>query len=85
MLGYDVSFYLFTLPFIEFVRGALTVLVVLAALGAGAVYAVSGGVGLSPTGGVLLTRAAQRHLALLAAAFLLLLAVGRVARHPARR
>ena len=76
VLGYDVSFYLFTLPFIEFLRGALTVLVVLAALGAGAVYAVSGGVGLSPTGGVLLTRAAQRHLALLAAAFLLLLAVG---------
>jgi uncharacterized membrane protein (UPF0182 family) len=76
VLGYDVSFYLFTLPFIEFVRGAVMVLVVLAALGAGAVYAVSGGVGLSPTGGVLVTRTAQRHLALLAAAFLLLLAVG---------
>ena len=76
VLGYDVAFYLFTLPFVEFVRGALTVLVVLAALGAGAVYALSGGVGLSPTGGVLLTRSAQRHLALLAAAFLLLLAVG---------
>ena len=76
VLGYDVSFYLFTLPFVEFVRGALTVLVVLAALGAGAVYAVSGGVGLSPAGGVLVTRTAQRHLALLAAAFLLLLAVG---------
>ncbi len=76
VLGYDVSFYVFTLPFIEFVRGALTVLVVLAALGAGAVYAVSGGLGLSPTGGVLLTRAAQRHLALLVAAFLVLLAAG---------
>ena len=37
---------------------------------------LSGGLGLSPTGGVLLTRSAQRHLALLAAAFLLLLAVG---------
>ena len=58
VLGYDVAFYLFTLPFVEFVRGALTLLVVLAALGAGAVYALSGGVGLSPTGGVLLTRPA---------------------------
>ena len=76
VLGYDVSFYVFTLPFIEFVRGALTGTVVLAALGAGAVYAVSGGLGLSPTGGVLLTRAAQRHLALLVAAFLVLLAAG---------
>ena len=76
VLGYDVAFYLFTLPFVEFVRGALTLLVVLAALGAGAVYALSSGVGLSPTGGLLLTRSAQRHLALLAAVFMLLLAVG---------
>ncbi len=76
VLGYDVSFYLFTLPFIELVRGLLTVLVVLAAIAAGAVYALSGGIGLSPAGGVLLTRSAQRHLAWLAAAFLVLLAVG---------
>jgi uncharacterized membrane protein (UPF0182 family) len=76
VLGYDVSFYLFTLPFVEFVRGALMLLVVLATLGAGAVYALSGGLGFSPTGGVLLTRSAQRHLALLIAAFMLLLAVG---------
>jgi uncharacterized membrane protein (UPF0182 family) len=76
VLGYDVAFYVFTLPFIQAVRGALLALVVLAALGAGALYALSGGLGLSPTGGVMLTRAARRHLALLAAAFLLLLAVG---------
>jgi uncharacterized protein len=76
VLGYDAGFYVFTLPFIEAVRGALVALVVLAALGAGAVYVLSGGLGLSPTGGVMLTRAARRHLALLAAAFLLLLAVG---------
>jgi len=76
VLGYDVAFYLFTLPFIEIVRGGLTALVVLAGFGAGAIYALSGGLGLSPVGGVLLTRSAQRHLALLAAAFMLLLAVG---------
>jgi uncharacterized membrane protein (UPF0182 family) len=76
VLGYDVSFYVFTLPFIEFVRGALLALVVLAAIGAGVVYALSGGLGLSPMGGIMLTRSAQRHLALLAAAFFLLLGVG---------
>jgi uncharacterized protein len=76
VLGHDVAFYLFTLPFLEFVRGALLLLVVLAALGAGAVYALTGGLGLSPSGGVLFTRSAQRHLALLAAAFMLLLAAG---------
>ena len=42
ILGRDVSFYVFTLPFLQFVRGIAQTLVVLAALGAGALYLISG-------------------------------------------
>jgi len=76
ILGYDPSFYTFTLPLLELVRGGIQALIVLAALGAGAVYVLAGGLGLSPTGGVLISRPAQRHLALLAAGFFLTLAFG---------
>ena len=76
ILGYDASFYTFTLPLLELVRGGVQALVVLAALGTGAVYVLAGGLGLSPTGGVLISRPAQRHLAWLAAAFFLTLAFG---------
>ena len=76
LLGRDVSFYVFTLPWLDFVRGLLMGLVVLAALGTGAVYALGGGLGLSPAGGIVVSRPAQRHLALLAAVFFLLLAWG---------
>jgi uncharacterized protein len=76
ILGYDASFYTFTLPVLELVRGGIQALVVLAAVGAGAVYVLAGGLGLSPAGGVLVSRPAQRHLAWLTAAFFLTLAIG---------
>jgi uncharacterized protein len=76
VIGYDAAFYVFTLPFVDAIRGGLMLLVVLAALGAGAVYALSGSLGLGPSGGLLLSRPAQRHLGLLAAGFFVLLAVG---------
>jgi uncharacterized protein len=76
VLGRDVAFYVFTLPFVDLVRGGLLLLVVLAALGAGAIYALAGSLGLGPSGGLLLSRPAQRHLGLLAAGFFALLAVG---------
>jgi hypothetical protein len=76
ILGYDVSFYVFSLAFLQFVRGAAQALVVLAAVAAAGLYLVSGsltkGFGLS----ISLTSPARRHLCVLAAVFLLLLAVG---------
>src|SRR6266550_82579 len=39
-LGRDVSFYVFTIPFLQFVRGIAQTLIVMAALGAGALYLV---------------------------------------------
>ncbi|MBI4264869.1 MAG: UPF0182 family protein [Acidobacteria bacterium] len=76
ILGRDASFYVFTMPFLQLVRGVAQGLVVLAALGAGALYLVSGSL-TSRFGSMLwMTPAARRHLSLLAAVFLLLLALG---------
>jgi uncharacterized membrane protein (UPF0182 family) len=76
VLGRDAGFYVFTLPFLQFVRGLGQGLVVIAALASGAIYFVSGslapGFGSSTFGGA----ASRRHLALLAAAFMLFLALG---------
>ena len=76
ILGHDVGFYVFTLPFLQFVRGLAQALVVLAGLGAGALYLVSGSLTSGFPATISLTPAARRHLALLAAAFFLLLAFG---------
>jgi uncharacterized membrane protein (UPF0182 family) len=76
VLGFDPRFYVFTLPLLEALRGGVQILIVLAAIGSGVVYALAGGLGLSPTGGILMSRAAQRHLGALAAAFFLTLAFG---------
>ena len=76
ILGRDAGFYVFSLPFFEFVRGLAQGLVLLAALGAGALYFVSGS--LTSRFGALpwMTPGARRHLSLLAAVFLVLLAFG---------
>jgi uncharacterized membrane protein (UPF0182 family) len=76
LLGRDVSFYIFTLPFLQFVRGLLQGLVVLAAVGSGLLYFVSGSMSTSFPASFGMTAAARRHLSLLAAVFLLLLAFG---------
>jgi len=76
LLGRDVSFYIFTLPFLQFVRGLMQGLVVLAAIGSGALYFVSGSLNTSFPASFGMTSTARRHLSLLAAAFLLLLAFG---------
>ena len=44
--------------------------------GAASIYALAGSLGLAPTGGLVVGRPAKRHLALLAAAFFLVLAFG---------
>jgi uncharacterized membrane protein (UPF0182 family) len=75
VFGYDVSFFVFTLPFLQFVRGLGQGLVVLAALGAGALYLVSGNLTSGFGSSFRLANAARRHVALLAAVFFGLLAM----------
>jgi uncharacterized membrane protein (UPF0182 family) len=76
ILGHDIAFYIFTLPVLELANNGIQALVVLAALGSGAAYVLAGALGLAPTGGLIVSRSAQRHLALLVALFFLTLAVG---------
>jgi uncharacterized membrane protein (UPF0182 family) len=76
ILGRDVSFYVFSLPFLQLVRGLGQALVVLAALGSGALYLLSGSLTSGFPARLSMSPAARRHLAALAAVFLLLLAFG---------
>ncbi len=76
ILGYDVGFYVFTLPLLEILRMLLLVVVFVAGAGALAAYVLSGEVGLDPIRGLLASRAALRHLSILAAALLLVLGFG---------
>ena len=76
LLGRDVSFYVFTLPFLEFVRSLLQLGIVIAAIATGALYFLSGSLVSAFPAKVTFSPNAKRHLALLAAAFLLVLAFG---------
>jgi uncharacterized membrane protein (UPF0182 family) len=74
ILGYNVAFYVFSLPFYRFVIGIAETLVILAALASGVLYFLTGHV----TGGAArrysMSLPARRHLFLLVAMFLLLMA-----------
>jgi uncharacterized membrane protein (UPF0182 family) len=74
ILGYDVAFYVFSLPFYRFMLGLGEFLIVLAALAAAALYFLSGHLSGGAARGVSLTQAARRHLFLLAALFLTFMA-----------
>jgi len=76
ILGRDAAFYVFSLPFLQFVRGLAQALVLIAAIGAGFLYFASGSLTSRFGSHVWMTRGARRHLSFLAAAFLLLLAFG---------
>jgi uncharacterized membrane protein (UPF0182 family) len=76
ILGRDAAFYVFSLPFLQMVRGLGQGLVIIAALGAGFLYFASGNLSSRVGSLVWMTPGARRHLSLLAAAFLLLLAFG---------
>ena len=76
ILGRDVSFYVFSLPFMQLIRGLGQALVILAALGSAALYLVSGSMTSGFPARLSMSPAARRHLAALAAMFLLLLAFG---------
>jgi uncharacterized membrane protein (UPF0182 family) len=76
ILGRDVSFYVFTLPLLEIVHGLLLVGIVLSLAATLVTYFLGGEIALDPMRGVNASRTAVRHVALLAAALLLVLAFG---------
>jgi uncharacterized protein len=85
VLGKDISFYIFRLPFLDLLRGYLLVLIVLSGAATLAVYAVAGEIDVNLTRGgqivdlmrgLRIAGPAKRHLAALAAALLLVLAFG---------
>jgi uncharacterized membrane protein (UPF0182 family) len=82
ILGRDVGFYVFTLPLLESVHGLLFLTLVLATAASAAAYFLRGEVGFDPIRGVEASPAAVRHLALLAAALLVVLAFGAWLRIP---
>ena len=81
ILGRDVAFYVFKLPFLQFVQGLLMTAIFVAGVGAAAAYAATGMLGLGDRPFVRHT--VQRHLALLAAVLFLVLAFGAWLRIPA--
>lgn len=72
--GLDIGFFVFTLPFVEFLVGFLTAVVILSGLSALVAHYLYGGLRLQGPG-PRLTSAARIHLSVLAAAFLFLRAV----------
>ena len=76
ILGRDIGFYVFTLPLLELLLGMSYFLLALMAIVAGAAYAFGEEIGLGVTRQVFVSQTAGRHLGLLAAAGLLLLAFG---------
>ena len=78
ILGRDIGFYVFTLPFLEFVKGLAQALILIAAVVCGALYVLSGNLSAAASfpARTTLTTGARRHLALLAALFFVALAFG---------
>jgi uncharacterized membrane protein (UPF0182 family) len=76
LLGHDVSFYVFTLPLLQTLRGLGQALVILAAITSVLVYLLTGSLTSGFPRTVSMTTAARRHLSVLLALFLLLLAAG---------
>ena len=75
ILGRDAAFYIFTLPLLELIRGLGLALVILAAIGAAALYVLAGELALTPFG-VRMSPSVRRHAAMLAAALFVVLALG---------
>jgi uncharacterized protein len=75
ILGYDIGFYVFTLPLIDDIASWLLVLLALSAAASIAIYILGGRVGVTPRAGLFVSPGARQHLAMLAAAAFLVLAV----------
>ena len=74
VLGRDLSFYIFQLPFLDVIRGYLFGLVALSFVAAAASYVIAGAVEVDLSRGLRIAPPAKRHLAVLAAAMMLVLA-----------
>jgi uncharacterized membrane protein (UPF0182 family) len=76
ILGRDIGFYVFTLPLLEMIHGIVYLVLLLMAGVALAAYVFAQEVALDPVRGVFVSRRAARHLRLLAAVAMLVLAFG---------
>lgn len=75
VIGKDIGFYLFTLPFIEVCKGFVSFSLMAAAVVVGAVYFVRGGIVLTERGATI-DEKVRRHLAILVGLFSLVVAAG---------
>jgi uncharacterized membrane protein (UPF0182 family) len=82
ILGRDIGFFVFSLPLLEHVQGMLLFLLFLMIASAAAAYFFGGDVSLHPVRGLSVSRWAMRHLSILIAALLLVLAFGAWLRIP---
>lgn len=76
IFGRDIAFYVFRLPVYEFVRGVALVLVVLCLFASVGIYVLAGAAGLGSRGPFDPAGRARRHLGLLTAVLLLIMAIG---------
>ena len=74
ILGRDIGFYVFQLPFLQFLHGIAFMTVALCTLGVGIAHFASQTLMLDPQRGLLITDTARRHLSALAAVIFALLA-----------
>ncbi|MCC7462357.1 MAG: UPF0182 family protein [Gammaproteobacteria bacterium] len=74
ILGFDVAFFVFQLPLLQFLHGIIFATVLLAVASTVAVHALGQSLAIDPMRGLIVSHAARRHLSVLAAALLLLLA-----------
>ena len=72
----EVSFYVFTLPFLDLARNLTLAVVVLSLIGSTAAYVASGTLAIDPGRGLVVGAEARRHLGLIVAGLFLLLAWG---------
>ncbi|MEX2208670.1 MAG: UPF0182 family protein [Myxococcota bacterium] len=76
LLGRDIGFYVFTLPFLETLRGLLLALIVLALAGVVTAHAMAGNLGMNALRHPIITRTARQHVSALLAALFVVLAFG---------
>ena len=76
LLSRDVGFYVFELPFLDFLRNMLLAITVLSLIGCSAIYLIAGALGYQPEAGLQINRRTRQHLGLLIAALLLIMAWG---------
>ena len=82
VLGRDIAFYVFQLPMLELLHGIALTTVILTIAGVAGSHVAAGNLALDPLRGVIASSTAKRHLSLLAAALLVVLAFGAWLRIP---